>query len=98
MSRFVHRFRVMRRSAGTHQTKEIRHEAIVTPDDRLWVRSPRFALVALPAVLLRSRTAEAFTLPNLISVDPVSVPVDHTLHVHLVNQFGPATTCIVRRS
>ena len=47
------------------------------------------ALVTVPAVLLKSRTAEAFTLPNLIlSYDPLSVPIDHSLHVHMVNQFG----------
>lgn len=47
------------------------------------------ALVTVPAVLLKSRTAEAFTLPNLIlSYDPIAVPRDHTLHVHMVNQWG----------
>ena len=47
------------------------------------------ALVAVPAVLLGPRIARAFTLiPTIIYFDPISVPVDHTLHVHLVNQFG----------
>jgi hypothetical protein len=47
------------------------------------------ALVTVPAVLLKSRTAEAFTLPNLIlSFDPLAVPRDYSLHVHMVNQFG----------
>jgi hypothetical protein len=47
------------------------------------------ALVTVPAVLLKSRTAEAFTLPNLIlSYDPIAVPRDFTLHVHMVNQYG----------
>ena len=47
------------------------------------------ALVSVAAVLLKSRTAEAFTLPNLIlSFDPLAVPRDYSLHVHMVNQFG----------
>jgi hypothetical protein len=47
------------------------------------------ALVALPAILLGPRLARAFTLvPTIVYFDAVSVPVDHTLHVHLVNQFG----------
>lgn len=47
------------------------------------------ALVAVSASLLGPRIARAFTLiPSIIYFDPVSVPVDHTLHVHLVNQFG----------
>jgi hypothetical protein len=47
------------------------------------------ALVTVPAVLLKSRTAEAFTLANLIlSYDPIAVPRDYTLHVHMVNQQG----------
>jgi len=47
------------------------------------------ALVSVPAVLLKSRTAEAFTLPNLIlSFDPIAVPRAYSLHVHMVNQFG----------
>jgi hypothetical protein len=46
-------------------------------------------LVTVPAVLLKSRPAEAFTLPNLIiSYDPLAVPRDHNLRVHMVNQFG----------
>ena len=56
---------------------------------RLLVAVAAFALGAVPAVLMKSRTAEAFTLPNLIlSYDPMSVPLDHSLHVHMVNQFG----------
>ena len=47
------------------------------------------ALVTVPAVLLKSRTAEAFTFANLIlSYDPIAVPRDYSLHVHMVNQFG----------
>jgi hypothetical protein len=47
------------------------------------------ALVAVPAVLLGPRIARAFTLiPTIIYFDPISVPVDHTLHLHLVNRFG----------
>ena len=43
----------------------------------------------MPAILLGPRIARAFTLiPTIIYFDPVSVPVDHTLHLHLVNQFG----------
>ena len=42
-----------------------------------------------PAILLSPRTARAFTLPsNLIIFDPISVPIDHTLDVHLLNQFS----------
>ena len=56
---------------------------------RLWGALVALALVTVPAVLLKSRTAEAFTLPNLIlSFDPLAVPRDHSLHVHMVNQFG----------
>jgi hypothetical protein len=48
-----------------------------------------FALVAGSATLLGPRLVRAFTLiPTIIYFDPVSVPVDHTIHVHLVNQFG----------
>jgi len=47
------------------------------------------ALVTVPAVLLKSRTAEAFTLANLmLSYDPIAVPRDYSLHVHMVNQYG----------
>jgi hypothetical protein len=47
------------------------------------------ALVTVPAVLLKTPPAEAFTLPNLIlSFDPLAVPRDHSLRVHMVNQFG----------
>src|SRR6187397_2609728 len=48
-----------------------------------------FALVAVSAILMKSKPAEAFTLPNLIiSYDPLAVPRDHNLRVHMVNQFG----------
>jgi hypothetical protein len=47
------------------------------------------ALVTVPTVLLKSRTAEAFTLADLIlSYDPIAVPRDHSLHVHMVNQYS----------
>jgi hypothetical protein len=47
------------------------------------------ALVAVPAFLMKSKPAEAFTLPNLIiSYDPLAVPRDHNLRVHMVNQWG----------
>jgi hypothetical protein len=56
---------------------------------RFWGALVVLALVAVPAVLLKSRTAEAFTLPNLILLlDPLAVPRDYSLHVHMVNQFG----------
>ena len=49
------------------------------------------ALVAVPAILLGPRLVRAFTLPNnIIYFDPVSVPVDRTLHLHLVNELGSA--------
>src|SRR6266436_3461592 len=48
-----------------------------------------FALVAVPAMLLGPRIVRAFTLPNnIIFFDPISIPIDHTLHVHLVNEIG----------
>src|SRR5260221_922922 len=44
------------------------------------------ALLAAPAILLEPRPVRAFTLPtDIIYFDPISVPLDHTLHVHLVN-------------
>lgn len=47
------------------------------------------ALAAMPAIVLGPRMVRAFTLPpDIIYFDPISVPVDHTLHVHLVNQLG----------
>jgi hypothetical protein len=46
------------------------------------------ALLAGSAIL-GPRIVRAFTLiPNLIFFDPVSLPVDHTLRVHFVNQMG----------
>jgi len=51
------------------------------------------ALLALFAVsvLLGPRVVRAFTLSNnVIYFDAISVPVGHTLHVHVVNQFGTA--------
>ncbi|SRR5713101_3897949 len=48
-----------------------------------------FALVAAAAMLLGPRIVRAFTLPNnIVFFDPISVPIDHTLHVHLVNEIG----------
>jgi hypothetical protein len=47
------------------------------------------ALVGGAAMLMGPRVARAFTLAQLaISFDPVSVPVDHALHVNIVNQFS----------
>lgn len=47
------------------------------------------AAVAVPAILLGPRVVRAFTLPpDVIFFDPISVPVDHTLRVHLVNELG----------
>jgi hypothetical protein len=55
----------------------------------LGVTSAMLALVVTSTVLLRPRVARAFTLVNnTIYFDPVAVPAGHTLHVHLVNQFG----------
>jgi hypothetical protein len=46
------------------------------------------ALVA-PTMFLEPRPARAFTLPgDILYFDPISVPVDHTVHIHLVNQFA----------
>ena len=57
---------------------------------RLLMAVLAFALVSVPTLLLKSKPAEAFTLPNLIiSYDPLAVPLDHNLRVHMVNQFGP---------
>ena len=48
------------------------------------------AALALSA-LLGPRVVRAFTLPNnIIYFDPISVPVGHTLHVHVVNELGAA--------
>ena len=45
--------------------------------------------MAASVFLVGSRIVRAFTLPpDIIFFDPISVPVDHTLHVHLVNQLG----------
>jgi hypothetical protein len=53
----------------------------------LSVLAPLAALAA--ATALAPRIVRAFTLPNLaISYDPVSVPVDHTLHVNILNQYN----------
>jgi hypothetical protein len=47
------------------------------------------ALFAAPAILLEPRPVRAFTLPtDIIYFDPISVPLDHTLHVHLVNELS----------
>jgi len=47
------------------------------------------ALLAAPAILLEPRPVRAFTLPtDIIYFDPISVPLDHTLHVHLVNELS----------
>jgi hypothetical protein len=46
------------------------------------------ALVA-PTMFLEPRPARAFTLPgDILYFDPISVPADHTVHIHLVNQFA----------
>jgi hypothetical protein len=53
-----------------------------------------FALVLIfagSAILLEPRIARAFTIINsTIYFDPVSVPVGHTLQLHVVNQLGTA--------
>jgi hypothetical protein len=47
------------------------------------------ALVIAPAIFMKPRPVGAFTLPtDIIYFDPISVPVDHTLHVHLVNELS----------
>jgi hypothetical protein len=49
------------------------------------------ALIALvaPVMLVEPRAAKAFTLPgDIIYFDPISVPVDHTVHVHIVNHLA----------
>jgi hypothetical protein len=47
--------------------------------------------VAASVVLVGPRIVKAFTLPpDILFFDPISVPVDHTLHVHLVNHLGAA--------
>lgn len=46
------------------------------------------ALVA-PTMFLGPRPARAFTLPgDILYFDPISVPVDHTVHIHLVNELS----------
>jgi hypothetical protein len=46
-------------------------------------------LIAASAILLQPRIARAFTLvTSTIYFDPVSVPVGHTLQLHVVNQLG----------
>jgi hypothetical protein len=46
------------------------------------------ALVA-PTMFLEPRPARAFTLPgNILYFDPISVPVDHAVHIHIVNQIS----------
>jgi len=46
------------------------------------------ALVA-PTMFLEPRPARAFTLPgDILYFDPISVPVDHTVHVHIVNELA----------
>jgi hypothetical protein len=45
--------------------------------------------VAASVFLVGPRIVKAFTLPpDILFFDPISVPVDHTLHVHLVNHLG----------
>jgi hypothetical protein len=47
------------------------------------------ALVAAPASFLVPRPARAFTLPgDILYFDPISVPIDHTVHIHIVNEFA----------
>lgn len=47
------------------------------------------ALITAPAILLGPRLVRAFTLPpDILYFDPISVPMDHTLHVHVVNEIG----------
>jgi hypothetical protein len=58
---------------------------------RFLVTAALMALVAAPAMLLGPRNVRAFTLPSdIIYFDPISVPIDHTLHVNLVNEIGGA--------
>jgi hypothetical protein len=46
------------------------------------------ALVA-PTMFLEPRPARAFTLPgDILYFDPISVPLDHTVHIHLVNELS----------
>ena len=57
---------------------------------RRWL-SGALGLTALLAgsALVGPRIVRAFTLvPNIIFFDPVSLPVDHTLHAHFVNHMG----------
>jgi hypothetical protein len=56
---------------------------------RLQVTIALAALAAGTGALLVPHVAGAFTIiPNIIYFDAISVPVDHTLHLHLVNRFG----------
>jgi hypothetical protein len=56
---------------------------------RFLARAALLALVLAPALLLSPQTARAFTLANnFIVFDPISVPIDHTLHVHLLNHLS----------
>jgi hypothetical protein len=59
-----------------------------------WIAGRRslvaLALIAgLSAAVVGPQIVRAFTLPpDILYFDPISVPVDHTLHVHLVNHLG----------
>jgi hypothetical protein len=56
---------------------------------RLLATLALMAVAAVPATLLGPHIVRAFTLiPNIVFFDAVSVPADHTLHLHLVNQLG----------
>jgi hypothetical protein len=56
---------------------------------RFLLAAALMALVAVPAILVAPRDARAFTIPSLIIFyDAISVPIDHTLHVNIVNEFG----------
>jgi hypothetical protein len=59
------------------------------PGRRLLGTIGLLALAAAPAIFMEPRPVRAFTLPtDIIYFDPISVPVDHTLHVHLVNELS----------
>lgn len=46
------------------------------------------ALVA-PTMFLEPRPARAYTLPgDILYFDPISVPVDHTVHIHILNELA----------
>lgn len=56
---------------------------------RLLATLAMVVLAAAPAVFLEPRPVRAFTLPgDIIYFDPISVPVDHTVHVHLFNELS----------